>query len=76
MWYTASEATRLLGVSDETLQAWTEKYGYPRARVQPSGELSYIATDVQALRGALSTELSVARAIAVAQGRSAAKEAG
>jgi DNA-binding transcriptional MerR regulator len=76
MWYTASEAARLLGVSDQTLHAWREKYAYPRARAQPSGELSFFAADVEALRGALATELSVARAMAVAQGRSAAEETG
>jgi DNA-binding transcriptional MerR regulator len=72
MWETVNEAAWLLGVTPETLRAWAEQYEYPRSRTAENGETEFFEADVQALRHALASELSIASAIAKARRRSVA----
>jgi DNA-binding transcriptional MerR regulator len=76
MWQTEEDAARLLGVTPETLHAWEELYGFPRSSPAPEGGRRYSGADVHALLSALSSELSIASAIAAAQRRSAAEQGG
>jgi hypothetical protein len=71
MWQRLDDAASLLGIRPGTLEAWEKRYGFPKSEVGEDGELLYSVRDLEALRGALASELSIPNAIAAARRRSA-----
>lgn len=60
-------AAALLGVSPGVLEAWGERFGFPRPMLVQSDEPLYSRRQLSALSDALETGLSIPAAIAEAQ---------
>jgi DNA-binding transcriptional MerR regulator len=64
----APDAAAALGVDTETLATWRARFGFPTSYSEQHRDY-YSASDIEALREAVRSELSVPRAIEAARRR-------
>jgi DNA-binding transcriptional MerR regulator len=64
----ATDAAAALGVDTDTLATWRARYGFPEPYNEQERDY-YAASDIEALREAVRSELSLPRAIEAARRR-------
>ena len=68
-WLRLNEATRLLGVSPNTLRSWERRYGFPTPKRTVGNHRNYDLIELQTLRDALAQTGNISSAVALARQR-------